>query len=148
MAQRFRQGKYKPINPKKYLGDVNKIEYRSSWELKCMKNFDLSSTILAWNSEEVVIPYISPKDGRYHRYFIDFLIVTLDRSKENGKKITLIEVKPKAQTLQPKSQGKKRSRFLKEAVTWEVNKAKWDYAKKYCENKGWHFQIMTEDDIY
>src|SRR5690554_585542 len=145
---RYRQGKYKIRNREKYLGDPDKVEYRSSWELKCMKQFDYSSKILAWSSEEVIIPYLSPKDGKYHRYFMDFLIITEDKSSPNGKKITLIEVKPKAQTVPPKSQGKKKSRYLQEAVTWEVNQAKWKYAKAYCEKKGWSFLIMTEDHIY
>jgi hypothetical protein len=147
MARRYRQGFYKLKNPQKYLGDPNEIFFRSGWELKCMKHFDLSSKILAWNSEDVVIMYLSPKDGKYHRYFMDFLIVTKDNSKPNGKRVTLIEVKPKAQTLPPKKQGKKKSRYLQEAVTWEVNQAKWEYARMYCEKKGWDFLIMTEDHI-
>jgi len=145
---KFRQGRYKLKNPKKYLGDPDNIVYRSSWELKCMKKFDTMSSILAWNSEEIVIPYLSPKDGKYHRYFIDFMIITQDDSKPNGKKVTLIEVKPKAQTRPPKKQGKKKSRYLHEAVTYEVNIAKWQYAKMYCEKKGWDFLIMTEDHIF
>lgn len=146
MVRRYKQGQFKPKNPKKYLGDVDNIVYRSGWELKCMKHFDYSQTVLAWNSEEIIIPYISPKDNKYHRYFMDFLIVTKD--KDTGeKKVTLIEVKPKAQTLPPKRQGKKKERFLQEAITYEVNQAKWAYARKYCEQKGWSFAIMTEDHI-
>ena len=145
---RYRQGVYKVKNKKKYLGDLDKVVYRSSWELKCMKQFDLSSKILAWSSEEVVIPYISPKDGKYHRYFMDFLIITADKTKPDGKRITLIEVKPKAQTKPPKSQGKKKSRYLQEAMTWEVNRAKWKYAEAYCKKKGWSFLIMTENEIF
>lgn len=145
---RYRQGRYKPRNPKKYLGDVDNIVYRSSWELKCIKQFDMSSSIIAWSSEEVVVPYISPKDGKYHRYFIDFMIMTKDDSKPNGKKITLIEVKPKAQTIPPKYKGKKKTRYLQEAVTFEINQAKWAAARAYCEKRSWDFVIMTEDHIY
>ena len=35
---------------------------------------DQSDNILEWGSEEVVIPYVSPLDGRVHRYFPDFYI--------------------------------------------------------------------------
>lgn len=146
MARRYYQGKFKPRNPKKYLGDVNNIEFRSGWEKKVMNQFDVSSSILAWNSEEIIIPYLSPKDNHYHRYFIDFLIVTKD--KEGNKKVTLIEVKPKKETKPPTNRGKKKSRFLKEAITYEVNTAKWKYARAYCEAKGWDFIIMTEDEIF
>lgn len=146
MARRYYQGKFKPRNPKKYLGDPDKIEFRSSWEKKVMNHFDLSSSIIGWSSEEVVIPYLSPKDGKYHRYFVDFLIVTKD--KDGNNKITLIEVKPKKETKPPTARGKKKSRFLKEAITFEVNQAKWKYARAYCESRGWTFMIMTEDHIY
>jgi hypothetical protein len=148
MASKFRQGPYKVKNRDKYIGDVDKVVYRSSWEMKCMKQFDMSSNILAWNSEEIIIPYTSPKDSKYHRYFMDFLIVTRDDSKPNGKRITLIEVKPKAQTFPPKASGKKKSRYLQEAMTYEVNIAKWKYAKAYCDKRGWYFLIMTEDHIF
>lgn len=146
MARRYHQGKFKPRNPKKYLGDPNNIEYRSGWERKVMNHFDTASYILAWGSEEVVIPYLSPKDGRYHRYYTDFTIVT--RDSQGNKKVTLIEVKPKKETMPPTKRGKKKSRFLKEAVTFEVNQAKWKYARAYCEAKGWDFVVMTEDHIF
>lgn len=145
---KFRQGIFKPKNPDKYIGDVSRIEYRSSWELKCMKHFDISSSILGWNSEEVIIPYISPKDTKYHRYFMDFLIVTRDPTDNKKYKTTLIEVKPKAQTLPPKSRGKKKSRYLQEAIAYEVNQAKWKYARAYCKKKGYDFLIMTEEHIF
>jgi len=146
MARKYYQGKFKPKNTKKYIGDVNNIEYRSSWELKCMNHFDTASYVYGWNSEGVIIPYISPKDTKYHRYFIDFLIVTKDKNGE--KVVTLIEVKPDKERYPPKKQGKKKSRYLKEAITYEVNQAKWAAARKYCEKKGWNFMIMTEKHIF
>ena len=146
MARKYYQGKFKPKNTKKYIGDVNNIEYRSSWELKCMNHFDTASYVYGWNSEGVIIPYISPKDTKYHRYFIDFLIVTKDKNGE--KVVTLIEVKPDKERYPPKKQGKKKSRYLKEAITYEVNQAKWAAARKYCEKKGWNFMIMTEEHIF
>ena len=67
-------GKFRPRFPKKYKGDASKIVYRSSWEARCMNYFDLNENILWWASEEVIVPYKSPIDGRYHRYFPDFVI--------------------------------------------------------------------------
>lgn len=145
---KYYQGVYKLVNRDKYLGDPDKITFRSSWELKCMNHFDKTKSVIKWNSEGVIIPYISPKDGKYHRYFMDFLIVTKDEANPSGKKIILIEVKPKAQTIPPKAKGKRKSRFLSEALTFEVNSAKWKATREYCKGKGWEFIIMTEDHIF
>jgi hypothetical protein len=68
------KGKFRPKHPKKYRGDPTKIIYRSLWERNCMRYFDDNPNVLKWSSEEVIVPYKSPLDGRYHRYFPDFLI--------------------------------------------------------------------------
>lgn len=135
-------GKFTPLNPKKYIGDYNNITYRSGWEQKLMAKFDVSSEVIAWASEEVVIKYLSPIDNRMHRYFIDFIVVNKD------KQVTLIEVKPYAQTLIPESkQGKSKARMVSEVSTYLVNQAKWAAAEAYCKQKGWTFKVVTEKDI-
>ena len=63
------KGRYTPQNPQKYRGDHRNIIYRSLWERKFMVYCDQSDNIIEWGSEEVIIPYISPLDGRMHRYF-------------------------------------------------------------------------------
>ena len=68
------KGRYKPQNPQKYTGDPHNIIYRSLWERKFMVYCDTSDAILEWGSEEIIIPYLSPWDGRIHRYFPDFYI--------------------------------------------------------------------------
>ena len=68
------KGKFIPRNVAKYRGDYRNIIYRSSWELKFMKYCDMSPNIMEWGSEEIVVPYRSPLDGRIHRYFPDFYI--------------------------------------------------------------------------
>ena len=60
-------GKYKPRNPKKYKGNPTKIIYRSNWEKKFMHFCDSTDSILEWGSEEVIIPYRCPTEGRVHR---------------------------------------------------------------------------------
>ena len=60
------KGKYIPTNPKKYRGDPSQVIYRSLWERKLMVYCDRNSKVVEWGSEEVIIPYMSPKDGRLH----------------------------------------------------------------------------------
>ena len=66
------KGVFKPKNPSKYRGDPTNIIYRSRWELLFMRYLDNNSGIKEWASEELIIPYRSPIDGRVHRYFPDF----------------------------------------------------------------------------
>ena len=68
------KGRYRPSNPRKYKGDPTNVIYRSSWELKFMKWCDLNESVMEWQSEEFAIPYKHPIDGRFHRYFPDFLV--------------------------------------------------------------------------
>jgi len=137
------KGKFRPQNYKKYKGDYTKIIYRSGWELKFMKYLDRQPKVLLWSSEEVIIPYKSPIDNKWHRYYPDFWVKT-------SKNETLIEIKPKKQTKPPKQLKetlKHRRRFLKEVRVWGINEAKWKAAAKFCEQKGWKWQIMTEDTL-
>ena len=50
--------KWEPKNPDKYAGDVNNIISRSGWETKFFNWCDNNPSVIAWNSEEVVVPYI------------------------------------------------------------------------------------------
>lgn len=139
------KGYFKPINPKKYRGDPTNIIYRSSWELRLMVYLDKHPDVLQWGSEELVIPYRSPLDGRVHRYFTDFWVKMKNQS---GKiETVVIEVKPYKQTQEPTPQKKMTKSYLYEVKTWAINKSKWDAAKKYCDNRGWKFMIMTEHEL-
>ena len=73
------KGRYTPQNPSKYKGDYRNIIYRSLWERKFMVYCDQSNNIIEWGSEEIIIPYLSPLDGRIHRYFPDFYIKKIFR---------------------------------------------------------------------
>jgi hypothetical protein len=140
------KGRYKPNNPHKYVGDVNNIIWRSTWELKLCRFFDHAVGILRWSSEEVVIPYISPIDGRPHRYFVDFWFEAIDKDTKKKRK-HLVEVKPDYQTRPPKVQQRVTKKYLNEVKTWGVNEAKWNAAKSFCEDKGWNFHILTEKHL-
>ena len=140
------KGRYSPKNPRKYIGNPRNIIYRSLWERKFMVYCDQSDNILEWGSEEVIIPYVSPLDGRVHRYFPDFYIKV---KQANGKlKKYIIEVKPKVQCSPPNPNPPRRTkRWLSEVKTWGVNEAKWKYATEWCSDKGMEFKILTEDDL-
>jgi hypothetical protein len=139
------KGKFSPKNPKKYRGDPTGIVYRSLWELKVMKYLDDNRNVLEWCSEEVAIPYISPVDNRPHRYFPDFIVRML--MPDGGTKTVMIEVKPKAQTKEPKIPTKKTRRYLTEVMTWGVNQAKWKAAQEYCLDRQWEFKLITEVEL-
>ena len=139
------KGKFQPKNSQKYNGDPTKIIYRSLWERKFMKFCDDKKNILQWSSEEVIVPYRSPIDNRMHRYYVDFLVTSINR---NGIKETLlIEVKPKRQCKPPKKKSRVTKGYIKEVKAWGINSAKWEAATEYAENKGWKFIILTEDDL-
>jgi len=138
-------GQFKPSNPQKYIGDYKNIIYRSSWEARVMNWLDKNPSIVSWASEEVVIPYISPVDGRWHRYFPDFVVKIRDR---NGiLKTMMLEVKPKKQTQEPIIQRRVTKRYITEVTTWGINQAKWKAATEYCLDRGWEFKLITEDHL-
>jgi hypothetical protein len=135
-------GKYQVQNPTKYKGNYKEVYFRSLWEMKVMKFLDHHPKIKYWSSEELVVPYISPVDNKQHRYFIDFVYCN-DRDE-----VFAIEVKPKAQTIEPKKTTKKdSSRYLTEVKTYLVNQAKWNYATEYCNKRKWIFKVWTEDTL-
>ena len=139
------KGRYNPVNPKKYKGNPQNIIYRSLWERKFMVYCDTNDKVLEWGSEEIIIPYISPWDGKEHRYFPDFYI-KVKQSSGNIKKF-IIEVKPKKQTRPPKPVERKTKRWIKEVRTFGINEAKWKHATKWCEDNDMEFKILTEEEL-
>jgi hypothetical protein len=138
-------GKFTPKHPNKYMGDYKNIIYRSSWECKVMSWLDSNQDVISWSSEEVIIPYKSPVDNRFHRYFPDFLIKV--RTKDNKLKTMLWEVKPKKQTQPPEPKKRITKQYINEVTTWGVNQAKWHAAQQYCNDRKWEFKVITEDDL-
>lgn len=137
MAYKGNKGKFKPSNPHKYRGDYTAIIYRSSWELKFMRECDAHPDIIQWSSEEVVVPYRSLIDGKKHRYFVDFWV-----KKEDG--VTLIEIKPMSQSIEPKRSKRLTKRYVEEVKTWGTNISKWKAAEQYCLDRNWKFMVLTE----
>jgi len=138
-------GRFRPKNPQKYAGDPTNIIYRSSWEAKVMSWLDKTPEIISWASEELSIPYLSPLDGKVHRYFPDF--IAKSRTKDGRIKVLMIEVKPKKQIDEPKRRKRITKQYISEVATWGVNQAKWAAATEYCLDRGWEFQKWHEDHL-
>lgn len=143
-SSRYKQGVFVPKNPEKYFGKKGEaIVYRSSWEKRAMDWFDGNQSVLAWNSEGVVVPYYSELDSKMHRYFVDFIAKM--RLRDGTEKTYAIEVKPEAQCSPPKTKNKKR--LLLETIEYMKNQAKWKAAKEFFEAKGVSFIVITEFDL-
>ena len=120
------KGKYKPKNRDKFQG--SNPTYRSMWERRFMLYCDRSDSILEWSSEAIHIPYISPKDDRWHTYYPDFFIKYIDKNRKTVRSI--IEIKPYYQK------------------RWDINQAKWKAAEEYCKEKGYEFKVLTEKELF
>jgi hypothetical protein len=142
MSSKYRQGVFTPINKEKFIGST--AIYRSGLELKYFRFFDNNKNVVKWSSESIVIPYISPVDGKVHRYFVDNMVYIREG---NTIKKYLIEIKPYKQTLPPTTNYKKKQHLLYEQQNYFVNQAKWQAAREFCKRKGLEFIILTEREI-
>ena len=138
-------GKFSPKNTNKYLGDPTNIWYRSLWERRVMVHLDENPSVIEWSNEEIVIPYLSPVDNKWHRYFPDFFVRV--KNRQGIQEAMILEVKPESQSVAPKRKSKVTQRYIREVVTWGVNEAKWKYAVEYCKDKNWKFRVITEKDL-
>lgn len=136
------KGKLTLANPNKYVGNPNNVIWRSTWEKRFMLKLDHNPDVVAWSSEEVAIKYISPVDGRPHRYFPDMVV------KMKSGEIYMYEIKPAIQTKPPvRNSRRPRHKVLQETKTYAVNNAKWAAARAYCQSHGMTFVILTEKEL-
>lgn len=145
MTNNFKQGIFKPINPHKYKGNPTNIIYRSSWEKRFFNWVDQNSAVISWSSEEFFIPYICGTDNKCHRYFVDIRMSIRDQTGNLNE--YLVEIKPLAQTKQPKFPGKNTKRYLHEVENYIKNQSKWKAAKEYAEQRGMKFLLITEKEL-
>lgn len=136
----YAQGIYVPKNPQKYVGN-HKPKYRSGWEMTFMMFLDNNESILQWASEPLRIPYRHPFTGKMTTYVPDFLVLYENKFKKQIAE--LIEIKPKKQSL---IESKVAS--AKDRAVVAVNHAKWQSAKKFCDNAGLIFRVITEDGLF
>ena len=149
---RGHKGRFRPKHPEKYKGDPSKIIYRSLWEFKFFRYIDIHPDVIWWQSEEVIVPYMSPIDGNRHRYYPD--VVVRKRTPNGTTETIMIEIKPHAQTKAPDIRkknatpsGRLSRRYINEVKTYGVNESKWKAARQYCADRGWIFEIFTEHEL-
>lgn len=149
---RFQSGKYTPQNPDKYIGDINNIIYRSSWERKFSQYCDLNPNILKWSSEPLVIKYWSPIDKKEHNYYPDYYIKVINSKKEVEEWI--IDIKPQSQyklDKKPEIKGciteKKLKTYNEKLKIWITNRAKFESATRFAKERGYKFGAIDESFI-
>ena len=135
------RGLFRPTNPKKYVGNTKQIVYRSLLERRFMRYCDLNEDILYWASEELPVRYYNPLDKKYHRYFPDFVVKTVNNDKY------MIEIKPYRQVKKPKSPKRKTKSYMRESFEYIKNQAKWEAAEMWCQDHGMKFKIITEREL-
>lgn len=159
---KWHQGYYFPINKEKCLSTTN--IYRSSWEESFMRWCDRNPAVVQWASEPISIKYrnpvsnldyckrnnLNPRDPRNWKvanYWTDYWIAL--KGKDGVVKKVFIEIKPYSQTLKPdpiaaSAPLKEQRAYNRAAETFLVNKAKWEAAKKYFNDRGCEFSVFTE----
>jgi len=149
-----KQGIFIPKNIEKYILVENaqnngRIEYRSSWELMFMNWCDMNEAVIKWSSEPFAIHYIKPTDAKKHKYYIDFYFEAKNSKGEIIKYI--IEIKPYSETKPPELPKRKTEKSMmnyhKKLMTYQINQAKWNAAKKFAEENGLNFMIITEYEL-
>ena len=139
MSNKYSQGEFVPMTPKKLVGKVRPFS-RSSWELRVMTLFDTHPNVIQWASESISIPYVNPTTGKKSMYIPDFLVLYKDKhGKINAE---LIEVKPSNEALAENAKSKRDKLML------AVNTAKWAAAMAWSAKNGVKFRVLTEKDIW
>ncbi len=155
------QGQYYPVNTEKYVGDINEIYFRSSWEKRFCIYCDNTRDVLKWSSETIEIPYqivneqvlestrINQLQNKIYKP--DFYMETVGKTAWEPNRY-LIEIKPLKQVIKPeepkKLTTKSFQRYKDDYAMWIKNMLKWEQAKVWCEKKGIVFKIITEDLIF
>jgi len=140
---KYRQGVFRPQNAAKYIGKEKPV-YRSGWELKFFRWCDNNPNVVEWASEAVIIPYLNPLDGKYHRYYTDGIVAI-----KEGDKVSkyIIEIKPSEQLAIPVKGRKRMSTMVYENKRYVQNQSKWEAAKKWCDQRNFKFLILTEKEL-
>lgn len=141
--------RFVPKHPGKYVGDVNNIVMRSSWEKKFAIWCDSNPSVIQWNSEGLPIKYWHTVDQKVRRYYIDFFVKL--RLKDGSISKLAIEVKPAAEKnppVKPKRRtAKSEQRYINECLTYQQNQDKWRAAEEWCRQNGFKFIVMTEHEL-
>jgi len=123
-----------------------KVQYKSRLELTSFQYCDFNENVKRWSLEPIPIPYVKPTDNQLHRYFVDLYI-----EFTTGHKF-LVEIKSSSETTPPKMPKKRALKtelnYNKAVITYAVNTAKWEAAKKFATENNMQFTILTERELY
>lgn len=152
---KFHSGKYKIINPEKYIGDSSNIFCRSSWETKFCHYCDTNNKIVKWTYEHksLVVDYYSPIDKKFHKYWIDFYIKIQKMDGEFEE--YMLEVKPIRQyekeskpVLVGNASTKKLEKYNEQLKVWLTNQYKFKAAIEFASKRGAKFKICDENFLF
>ena len=150
-SKRFHQGIYTLVNKDKYAGDPTKLYYRSGLEKRFCYFCDSSHKVLRWASEAFAIPY-KDVDDKIHNYYPDYYL-EIDEGNDRPPKIVVVEVKSSAEVtmvapkIPEKATASSYKFYKRQIIMWQKNMMKWNYAKSFCDMKGWEFLIVDEKVI-
>lgn len=132
---RYHQGVISPENCRKYYDSCKNepIIYRSGLEYQFIQFCENSPSVKKWASEVIKIPYFSHLDNKECNYYPDYVLENAKGDK------CIVELKPYDQTIKPDMTA---SQWIKEQ--WIKNVDKWQAAKKFCQDNGLKFIIITE----
>ena len=136
----YAKGKFELKNPEKYVGKKQPT-YRSSWEWTFMNFCDTHPSVKKWASETISVPYFNPIKNKKSTYVPDFFILYEDAKGEMHAEV--IEIKPTKET-SLKAAGKN---AYNQAMA-VINQCKWQAADQWCQDQGFKFRILTENDIF
>ena len=162
-----KQGYYRIRNEEKYMGDVNLVIYRSSWEFSFCKWCDYSQSIIKWSSEPIKIPYFdkvskleeckklgldpnNPRNWIKKNYNTDFWVQI--KMHDGTIEKWFIEVKPKKKlrkpALVPKDSPQRiQKKYNRETKEYILNEAKFEAMTAWAKRSGAKFYVFTEDHL-
>jgi len=105
-----------------------------------------SDKVLQWMSEEKAIWYHDPVTKKKRRYFPDFIV---KYKRSDGVIVEeVVEIKPQKQVEGPPTNPKRRTKAWQNSVmTYVTNRAKWEAASEWAEDRGMNFRLLTEKDV-
>jgi hypothetical protein len=138
------KGRFSPRQPEKYRGNPLCIFYRSGWELQYFTLLDTSPEVVWWSSEEKSFPYLDKTCGKVRRYYPDIIMGV---QREGFVEVRVVEIKPHKYTEPPPppKSGRRTKSYMNTCLEYVRNQCKWDSMRKECENRGWNFQVLTEE---
>ena len=106
---------------------------------------DHTEKVVEWSSEEIAIPYRSPKDNRYHLYFPDFYMKV--RNTNGSIQSYLVESEPKAQVEGPQSSSKEDQTIPNGGRDLCHQPSEMGSSERILQGQLWQFKIITEREL-